>query len=71
VWILTFAPPTKEVVNYRPFVGNRQEKTRYFTAFWLKRLACKDVIEYILEHKTIEDFEKRIEAIEQKLDQHK
>ena len=37
----------------------------------LKRLACKDVIEYILEHKTVEDLENRIEAIEQKLDQHK
>ena len=33
----------------------------------LKRLACKDVIEYILEHKAIEDLENRIEAIEQKL----
>ena len=33
----------------------------------LKRLACKDVIEYILEHKTIEDLTKRIDAIEQKL----
>jgi hypothetical protein len=29
--------------------------------------ACKDVIEYILEHKTVEDLEKRIEAIEQRL----
>jgi hypothetical protein len=33
----------------------------------LKRLACKDVIEYILRHKEIEDLEKRIEAIEQRL----
>ena len=33
----------------------------------LKRLACKDVIEYILEHKEAEDHEKRITAIEQKL----
>jgi uncharacterized membrane protein YheB (UPF0754 family) len=33
----------------------------------LKRLACKDVIEYILEHKSVEDLENRIEAIEQKL----
>jgi hypothetical protein len=37
----------------------------------LKRLACKDIIEYVLEHKTIEDLENRIEAIKQKLDQHK
>ncbi|MGD1043505.1 MAG: hypothetical protein ABR913_10680 [Sedimentisphaerales bacterium] len=37
----------------------------------LKRLACKDVIEYILEHKTVEDLTKRIETIEQRLDQHK
>lgn len=33
----------------------------------LKRLACKDIIEYVLEHKTIEDLTKRIDAIEQKL----
>jgi transposase len=33
----------------------------------LKRLACKDVIEYILEHKAIDDLENRIEAIEQRL----
>jgi len=33
----------------------------------LKRLACKDVIEYIIEHKAIEDLAKRIEAIEQRL----
>jgi hypothetical protein len=33
----------------------------------LKRLACKDVIEYILEHKAVEDLESRIEAIEQRL----
>jgi len=32
-----------------------------------KRLVCKAVIEYILEHKAIEDLENRIEAIEQKL----
>ncbi|MFA5252211.1 MAG: phBC6A51 family helix-turn-helix protein [Phycisphaerae bacterium] len=35
----------------------------------LKRLACKDVIEYILEHKTIDDLDKRLAAIEQRLDQ--
>jgi hypothetical protein len=33
----------------------------------LKRLACKDIIEYVLEHKAVEDLVKRIEAIEQKL----
>ena len=33
----------------------------------LKRLACKDVTEHILEHKTIEDLSKRIDAVEQKL----
>jgi hypothetical protein len=33
----------------------------------LKRLACKDVIEYILEHKVTEGLVKRIDAIEQKL----
>jgi hypothetical protein len=33
----------------------------------LKRLACKDVIEYIIRHKEFEDLEKRIEAIEHQL----
>jgi molecular chaperone DnaK (HSP70) len=33
----------------------------------LKRLACKDVIEYILKHREIEDLVNRIEAIEQRL----
>ena len=33
----------------------------------LKRLACKDVIEYILKHKEIEGIEKRLTAIEQRL----
>lgn len=28
----------------------------------LKRLACKDVIEYILEHKAIDDLDKRLAA---------
>jgi hypothetical protein len=37
----------------------------------LKQLACKDVIEYILKHREVEDLENRIEAIEQRLDQHK
>jgi DNA polymerase elongation subunit (family B) len=63
-----------------------REKKRYFGRFdddrlnglgviyrdkRLKRLACKDIIEYILEHKTVEDLTKRIETIEQRLDQHK
>jgi hypothetical protein len=33
----------------------------------LKRLARKDIIEYILKHKEVEDLENRIAAIEQKL----
>jgi len=33
----------------------------------LKRWACKDVIEYVLEHKAIDDLVKRIDAIEQQL----
>jgi hypothetical protein len=33
----------------------------------LKRLACKDVIEYILDHKANESMVRRIEAIEQRL----
>jgi hypothetical protein len=35
----------------------------------LKRLVCKDVIEYILEHKAVEDVDKRLAAIEQRLNQ--
>jgi molecular chaperone DnaK (HSP70) len=33
----------------------------------LRRLACKDVIEYILKHREIEDLDKRLTAIEQRL----
>ena len=33
----------------------------------LRRLVCKDVIEYIIKHKESEDLEKRIAAIEQRL----
>jgi len=33
----------------------------------LKRLTAKDIIEFIIRHKEVEDLEKRIEAIEQRL----
>jgi len=33
----------------------------------LKRLAAKDVVEYVLKHKELKDLEKRIEAIEESL----
>jgi hypothetical protein len=35
----------------------------------LKRLACNDIIEYILKHKEVEDLERRITAIEEKLNE--
>ena len=54
---------TKAVENLVKLLDHADER--------LKRLACKDVIEYILKHKEIEDLENRIEAIEQRLDQHK
>jgi hypothetical protein len=33
----------------------------------LKRLTCNDIIEYILKHKEVEDLEKHIAAIEERL----
>ena len=52
---------TKAVENLVGLLDNKDER--------LKRLACKDVIGYILEHKAVEDLVKRIEAIEQRLDE--
>ncbi len=37
----------------------------------LKRMACKDVIEYIIKHKENEDLDKRLTAIEQRLSEQK
>ncbi len=37
----------------------------------LKRMACKDIIEYIIEHKVVEDIDKRLAAIEQRLSEQK
>ena len=34
----------------------------------IKRLTAKDIIQYILEHRAIEDLEKRLTAIEQRLE---
>jgi hypothetical protein len=50
---------TKAVENLVGLIDNADDR--------LKRLACKDIIEYILEHKAIEDLDKRLAAIEQKL----
>jgi hypothetical protein len=36
---------------------------------WLKKLAAKDVIDHILQRKEIEDLDKRLTVIEQRLDQ--
>jgi len=52
---------TKAVENLVGLIDNEDNR--------LKRLACKDVIDYILEHKAIEDLVKRIEAIEQRLNE--
>jgi hypothetical protein len=38
-----------------------------FLLDFLRRLACKNIIEYILKRKEIEDLEKRIAAIEQRM----
>jgi hypothetical protein len=35
----------------------------------LKRLTAKDIIDFIIRHKEVEDLEKRIEAIEQRLNE--
>jgi len=37
----------------------------------LKRMACKDIIEYVLKHKEIEDIDERLTAIEQRLSEQK
>ena len=37
----------------------------------LKRMACKDVIEYIIKHKETEDLDERLTAIEQRLSEQK
>jgi phage terminase small subunit len=52
---------TKAVENLVGLIDNADDR--------LKRLACKDVIEYVLKHREIEELEKRIEAIEQRLGQ--
>jgi phage terminase small subunit len=52
---------TKAVENLVKLLDHADER--------LRRLACKDVIEYILKHKETEDLEKRITAIEQRLNE--
>ena len=52
----------------RPVYGKRVILLKFFDADdRLKRLACKDVIEYILKQWEIEDLEKRIDTIERRL----
>jgi molecular chaperone DnaK (HSP70) len=48
---------TKAVENLVKLLDHADER--------LRRLACKDVIEYIIKHKEVEDLEKRLTAIEQ------
>jgi hypothetical protein len=50
---------TKAVENLVGLINSKDER--------LKRLACKDVIEYILEHKAVEDLDKRLAEIEKLL----
>ena len=52
---------TKAVENLVELMNNSDNR--------LRRLASKDIIEYFLQNKAIEDLAKRIEAIEQKLRQ--
>jgi len=35
----------------------------------LKRLTAKDIIDYFIKHKEVEDLEQRVEAIEQRLNE--
>ncbi len=50
---------TKAIETLVSFLDNKDVR--------LKRLASKDVIEYIIKHKEIEDLDKRLAAIEQQL----
>ena len=50
---------TKAVENLVGLLDHKDDR--------LKRLACKDVIEYIIRHKEIEDLDKRLTVIEQRL----
>ena len=50
---------TKAVENLVGLIDNKDER--------LKRLACKDIIEYILEHRENEDLDKRLTEVEKLL----
>lgn len=54
---------TKAVETLVSFLDNKDDR--------LKRMACKDVIEYIIKHKENEDLDKRLTAIEQQLSEQK
>lgn len=54
---------TKAVETLVSFLDNKDDR--------LKRLASKDVIEYIIKHKEIEDLDKRLAAIEQRFSEQK
>ena len=52
---------TKAVETLVSLLDNKDDR--------LKRLAAKDVIDFIIRHKEIEDLDQRLAAIEQQLDQ--
>ena len=54
---------TKAVETLVSFLDNKDDR--------LKRMACKDVIEYIIKHKENEDIDERLTAIEQRLAEQK
>ena len=54
---------TKAVETLVGLLNNKDDR--------LKRLTAKDIIDFIIRHKEIEDLEKRLAAIEQRLDNRK
>ena len=54
---------TKAVETLVSLLDNKDDR--------LKRLAAKDVIDFIIRHKEIEDLDKRLAAIEQRLSEQK
>ncbi len=54
---------TTAIENLVKLLGHKDDR--------LKRMACKDVIEYIIKHKENEDLDKRLTAIEQRLSEQK
>jgi hypothetical protein len=50
---------TKAVETLVGLIDNKDDR--------LKRLTCNDIIEYILKHKEVDDLERRVAAIEERL----